>query len=154
MTIKQHVDAMYAMRQGGATWEAIAKHFDAHLDTVRTTVLMIYPDAPRQVPPSGKRQPPKQGQFQRKDLDVHRLIAMRQAGMTFKAIGREVGSCGKTVFKYLQAAGYKTPEPVKIKQGQPRYIRMTDEEFQAYRDNGGLKWFRCILSARSTTDAP
>lgn len=153
MSIKQHVDEMYAMRQDGATWDAISKHFKAHADTIRTTVLMIYPDARRQVPPSVQRPPPKAGQFRPKNLDVNRLLALRQAGMSFKAIGREVGCTGSTVYDNLKRAGYETPEPKKLKEGQPRYIRMTDEEFRAYKANGGAKWFRSVLSAQSAADA-
>lgn len=153
MTIKQHVDAMYEMRQKGATWDAIAKHFGTHTDATRVTVLMFYPDTPRYVSPRVQRPPPAEHQFVRKDVDVTRATRLRKAGMSLAEIGRVLGVSHVTVASRLRDAGEHDPKSTPArKPGRARNIRMTDAEYETYCMRGGIAWLRSILSCCSTAD--
>jgi hypothetical protein len=145
MSIKQHVDAMHAMRQSGATWDAISKHFGTHREHTRSTVLMFYPDTIRSV--QVRIPPPKETQFVRVSVDVERAISLRKAGMSFLEIGRVLGVSQTTIASRLAEAGLHTgKEAAKRAYGKPRNIRMTDAEYEVYCRRGGIAWLREMLT--------
>lgn len=153
MSIKQHVDAMYAMRQSGATWREIAAHFGTNHEHTRETVLMFYPDTIRSV--QVRKPPPKETQFVRVAVDVERAYRLRQAGMSFNSIGRVLGTSGTTIASRLAEVGlYTGKEAPKRAYGKPRNIRMTDAEYEAYCERGGVEWLRSCLNAQATMNSP
>lgn len=152
MSIKQHVDAMYAMRQSGATWREIAAQFGISVEGSRRVVRLIYPDAMRLA--TVERQPPKASQFKPVEVDVSRVLAMRRGGMSMQAIGEALGVNKATISRRLKAAGYEIKKQPKRKPGRARFIRMTDAEYKAFTDLGGPAWLRSYLDAQTTMNSP